>query len=172
MIGPMLFGDFFSHGVVFDKVIYIAENHEGMHEMAEEFHGWFAMGLHSVSGLPVWLALAGVVVAWFLYMKRPDLPPVIRRRFGPIYTLLDNKYYFDKINEVVFAKGAIAIGRGLWKEGDVVVIDGMVNGSARFVGWFAGVIRFLQSGYIYHYAFAMIIGMLGLLTLFVTLGGK
>jgi NADH-quinone oxidoreductase subunit L len=112
------------------------------------------------------------VVSWFLYLKRPDLPPVVRRAFGPIYTLLDNKYYMDKINEVVFARGAVAIGRGLWKEGDVVVIDGIVNGSARFIGWFAGVIRFLQSGYIYHYAFAMIIGMLGLLTLFVTLGGK
>ena len=171
-VGPMLFGDFFSHGVVFDKVIFIGENHPALHEMAEEFHGWAAMGLHSVSGLPVWLALAGVVVAWFLYLKRTDLPPVIRQRFSGIYTLLDNKYYFDKINEVVFAKGAVAIGRGLWKEGDEAVIDGIVNGSARFVGWFAGVIRFLQSGYIYHYAFAMIIGMLGLLTLFVTLGGK
>ncbi len=171
MIGPMLFGDFFTHGVVFDKVIFIGENHEVLKEMAEEFHGWFAMGLHSVSGLPVWLALAGVIVAWFLYTKRP-LPPVIAKGLGPIYTLLDNKYYCDKINEVVFSKGAVAIGRGLWKEGDVVVIDGIVNGSARFVGWFAGVIRFLQAGYIYHYAFAMIIGMLGLLTLFVTLGGK
>ena len=82
------------------------------------------------SGLPVWLALAGVVVAWFLYLVRPDLPAVIKRAFGPIYTLLDNKYYMDKINEVVFARGAVAIGRGLWKEGDVVVIDGIVNGSA------------------------------------------
>jgi NADH-quinone oxidoreductase subunit L len=171
-VGPLLFGDFFQHGVVFDKVIYIGANHPAVAEMAEEFTGWVAMGLHSVSGLPVWLALAGVVVSWFLYLQRPDLPPVIRRAFGPIYTLLDNKYYMDKINEVVFARGAVAIGRGLWKEGDVVVIDGIVNGSARFIGWFAGVIRFLQSGYIYHYAFAMIIGMLGLLTLFVTLGGK
>ncbi|CAD6547707.1 NADH-quinone oxidoreductase subunit L [Paraburkholderia kirstenboschensis] len=171
-IGPMLFGDFFQHGVAFDKVIFIGENHPALHEMAEEFHGWAAMGLHSVAGLPVWLALAGVVVAWFLYLVRPDLPATIKRAFGPIYTLLDNKYYMDKINEVVFARGAVAIGRGLWKEGDVVVIDGIVNGSARFIGWFAGVIRFLQSGYIYHYAFAMIIGMLGLLTLFVTLGGK
>jgi NADH-quinone oxidoreductase subunit L len=171
-IGPMLFGDFFQHGVAFDKVIFIGQNHPALQEMAEEFHGWAEMGLHSVSGLPVWLALAGVVVAWFLYLKRPDLPAVVKRAFGPIYTLLDNKYYMDKINEVVFAKGAVAIGRGLWKEGDVVVIDGIVNGSARFIGWFAGVIRFLQSGYIYHYAFAMIIGMLGLLTLFVTLGGK
>ncbi|PMS35969.1 NADH dehydrogenase subunit L [Trinickia symbiotica] len=171
-VGPMLYGDFYQHGVAFDKVIYIADNHPALHEMAEEFHGWLAMGLHSVSGLPVWLALAGVVTAWFLYLKRPDLPATIRRAFGPIYTLLDNKYYMDKINEVVFARGAVVIGRGLWKEGDVVCIDGIVNGSARFIGWFASVIRFLQSGYIYHYAFAMIIGMLGLLTLFVTLGGK
>ncbi|CAB3767749.1 NADH-quinone oxidoreductase subunit L [Paraburkholderia solisilvae] len=171
-IGPMLYGDFFSHGVVFDKVIYVADNHPALREMAEEFHGWFEMGIHSFAGLPVWLSLAGVVVAWFLYMKRPELPAKIRQTFSPIYTLLDNKYYMDKINEVVFARGAVAIGRGLWKEGDVVVIDGIVNGSARFIGWFASVIRFLQSGYIYHYAFAMIIGMLGLLTLFVTLGGK
>ncbi|WP_186152990.1 NADH-quinone oxidoreductase subunit L [Burkholderia gladioli] len=171
-IGPMLFGDFFQHGVAFDKVIFIGQNHPALAEMADEFHGWAAMGLHSVSGLPAWLALAGVVVAWFLYLKRPDLSAAIRRAAGPIYTLLDNKYYMDKINEVVFARGSVAVGRGLWKEGDVVVIDGVVNGSARFVSWFAGVIRFLQSGYIYHYAFAMIIGMLGLLTLFVTLGGK
>jgi len=171
-IGPMLYGDFFQHGVAFEKVIFIGENHPALHEMAEEFQGWASMGLHAASGLPVWLALAGVVVSWFLYLKRPDLPAVIKRGFGPIYTLLDNKYYMDKINEVVFARGAVAIGRGLWKEGDIVVIDGIVNGSARFIGWFASVIRFLQSGYIYHYAFAMIIGMLGLLTLFVTLGGK
>jgi NADH-quinone oxidoreductase subunit L len=171
-IGPLLFGDFFQHGVAFGQVIFIGENHPALHELAEDFHGWLAMTQHSVSGLPLWLAIAGVVTAWFLYWKRPDLPAVIRRAFGPIYTLLDNKYYMDKINEIVFARGAVAIGRGLWKEGDVVVIDGIVNGSARFIGWFAGVIRFLQSGYIYHYAFAMIIGMLGLLTLFVTLGGK
>jgi NADH-quinone oxidoreductase subunit L len=171
-IGPMIYGDFFSHGVAFDKVVFIGENHTALEEMAKEFHGWLPMGLHSVASLPLWLALAGFVTAWFLYLKRPDLPAVIRRAFGPIYTLLENKYYMDKINEVVFARGAVAIGRGLWKEGDVVVIDGIVNGSARFIGWFASVIRFLQSGYIYHYAFAMIIGMLGLLTLFVTLGGK
>jgi NADH-quinone oxidoreductase subunit L len=171
-IDPLLYGGFFDHGVAFDKVIYIAQNHPALQEMSEEFHGWFQMGITSFEGLPVWLSLAGVIVAWFLYIKRPELPARIRQTFSPIYTLLDNKYYMDKINEVVFARGAVAIGRGLWKEGDVVVIDGLVNGSARFVGWFASVIRFLQSGYIYHYAFAMIIGMLGLLTLFVTLGGK
>jgi NADH-quinone oxidoreductase subunit L len=171
-IGPLLYGDFFKHGVVFDQVIFIGANHPALREMAEEFHGWFAMGISSVEGFPLWIAVAGFVVSWFLYYKRTDLPGVIKQRFLPIWTLLDNKYYLDKINEVVFAKGAVAIGRGLWKEGDVAVIDGIVNGLAKFVGWFAGVIRFLQSGYIYHYAFAMIIGMLGLLTLFVTLGGK
>ncbi|PLZ01160.1 NADH-quinone oxidoreductase subunit L [Burkholderia sp. WAC0059] len=171
-IGPLLYGNFFQSGVVFDKVIFIGANHPALADMAGEFHGWSAMGLQSVESLPVWLALAGVVVAWFLYLKRPELPASIRKTFSPIYKLLVNAYYIDKFNDVVFARGAVALGRGLWKEGDEVVIDGIVNGSARFVGWFASVIRFLQSGYIYHYAFAMIIGMLGLLTLFVTLSGK
>ncbi|WP_028218509.1 NADH-quinone oxidoreductase subunit L [Paraburkholderia oxyphila] len=171
-IQPLLYGGFFSHGVAFQDVIFIGQNHPALAEIGEEFHGWAAMGAHAFSGLPVWLALAGVIVAWFFYMKRPDLPAVVSRTFSPVYKLLANAYYLDKINEVVFARGAVAIGRGLWKEGDVVVIDGVVNGSAKFIGWFATVIRFLQSGYIYHYAFAMIIGMLGLLTLFVTLGGK
>ena len=171
-VGPLLYGRFFQNGVASDKVIFIGANHPALGEMAEEFSGWAAMGVHSVAGLPVWLALAGVVVAWFFYMLRPDLPATVQRTFAPVHKLLSNAYYIDKINEIVFARGALAIGRGLWKEGDVVVIDGVVNGSAKFIGWFAGVIRFLQSGYIYHYAFAMIIGMLGLLTLFVTLGGK
>jgi NADH-quinone oxidoreductase subunit L len=171
-IGPMLYGDFFSHGVVFDTVIYIGNNHPAMRELAEEFHGWGAMAAASLTSAPLWLALAGVIVAWFFYIKQPAIPAAIKQRFSGIYTLLDNKYYLDKINQAVFASGSRWLGRGLWKEGDVVVIDGIVNGSARAIGWFAGVIRFLQSGYIYHYAFAMIIGMLGLLTLFVTLGGK
>lgn len=171
-IQPLLYGGFFSHGVAFQDVIFIGQNHEALTEMGQEFQGWAAMGAHAFSGLPVWLALAGVIVAWFFYMKRPELPAVVSRTFSPVYKLLCNAYYLDKINEIVFARGAVAIGRGLWKEGDVVVIDGVVNGSAKFIGWFATVIRFLQSGYIYHYAFAMIIGMLGLLTLFVTLSGK
>ncbi|MGI4814819.1 MAG: NADH-quinone oxidoreductase subunit L [Janthinobacterium lividum] len=171
-IGPMIYGNFFSKGVAFDQVVYIGSNHPALEEMGHGFHGWLQMALTSVQGLPVWFALAGVLVAWFFYMKRPDIPAAIKNRCGPIYRLLENKYYMDKIYEVVFARGALKIGRGLWKEGDVVVIDGIVNGTARFVGWFASVIRTLQSGYIYHYAFAMIIGMLALLTLFVTLGGK
>jgi NADH-quinone oxidoreductase subunit L len=171
-VGPLLYGSFFSHGVVFDQVIAVGTNHPGMHDMTEDFRGWLVMALESVQGLPVWLALAGVVTAWFLYIKRPELPAKIKAAFPGIYKLLENKYYLDKINETIFAKGAVSFGTGLWKEGDQAVIDGIVNGSARSVAWFAGVMRFLQSGYIYHYAFAMILGMLGLLTLFVTLGGK
>ncbi|AKJ68546.1 NADH:ubiquinone oxidoreductase subunit L [Pandoraea thiooxydans] len=169
-IKPMLFSNLFQHGVAFKDVIFIAPNHPAMAAITEDFHGWLPMALHSFTTLPVWLSIAGVVVTWFFYLKRPDIPEALARRFSGLYKLLDNKYYMDKINEVVFANGALKIGRGLWRGGDQGVIDGaLVNGSARLVGWFAGVIRFMQSGYIYHYAFAMIIGMLGLLTLFVTL---
>jgi NADH-quinone oxidoreductase subunit L len=172
-IKPLMYGDFFAHGVAFGKTVFIdAAHHPALQQMGEEFHGWLPMAWQAVFGLPVWLALAGVLTAWFLYLKRPDLPAKIKARCGGLYTLLDNKYYMDKINETVFAKGAVTIGRGLWQEGDQAVIDGIVNNSARSVGWLAGIFRLLQSGYIYHYAFAMILGMAGLMTLFVTLGIK
>jgi NADH-quinone oxidoreductase subunit L len=171
-ISPLLYGDFFSHGVAFDKVIFIAANHAGLSEMGQEYHGWLAFTLHSLQGLPLWLALAGVIVAWVFYIKRPDIPAAIKLRFSGVYALLENKYYLDKINDVVFARGLVAVGRGLWKEGDQTVIDGAVNGSAQAVRWLARVLRPLQTGYIYHYAFAMILGVLALLTLFVTIGGN
>jgi len=102
-------------------------------------------------------------------MKRPDIPAAIKQRFSGIYTLLDNKYYMDAFNQAVFARGARLLGSGLWKGGDQGLIDGLfVNGSARVVASFAAASRYLQSGYIYHYAFAMIIGMLVLLTLTIT----
>jgi NADH-quinone oxidoreductase subunit L len=171
-ISPLLYGDFFSHGVAFDKVIFIGANHAGLAEMGEGYHGWLAMTLHSLQGLPVWLALAGVVVAWFFYLKRPSIPAALKHRFSGIYTLLDNKYYLDKINEVVFARGLLAIGRSLYKEGDQTVIDGAVDGSANAMRWLARALRPMQTGYVYHYAFAMILGVLALLTLFVTLSSN
>jgi NADH-quinone oxidoreductase subunit L len=127
------------------------------------------MGLHGFISLPFFLALAGVVLAWFFYMKRPDLPEVISQRFAALYGLLVNKYYMDRINEIVFAAGARRIGVGLWKGGDQAVIDGVaVNGSARLVRWIAAVIRHAQSGYIYHYAFAMLVGIAIVLYFFLT----
>ncbi|MER2516915.1 NADH-quinone oxidoreductase subunit L [Candidatus Accumulibacter phosphatis] len=163
-IEPMLFGDFFKGAIFVDS-----EAHPAMAELAHHFHGAFAMATHAVTTAVFWLALLGVVAAWYLYMKRPDIPVAIKARFGGVYSLLDNKYYFDKFNEVVFAGGARLLGRGLWQGGDVGVIDGMVvNGAVRLVSWFATLARFFQSGHIYHYAFTMIIGVFVLMTLWVT----
>jgi NADH-quinone oxidoreductase subunit L len=105
-----------------------------------------------------------------MYLVNPALPAAIKRIFAPIYTILENKYYFDWFNENVIARGARLLGRGLWHGGDEAVIDGaFVNGSARTVGWVAGVVRWIQTGYIYHYAFAMIMGVFVLMTWFVWL---
>ena len=161
-IGPMLFGDWFK------GAIFVGENHHAMEKIAEEFHGALAMGLHGFIGLPFWLALAGVVVAWYLYLVNPALTDTIESKTSWLYKLLDNKYYLDRLNEIVFAGGARRLGRSLWRRGDQSLIDGvLVNGSARLVGWFASVVRTVQSGYIYHYAFAMIIGVLALMSYFV-----
>ncbi len=159
-VGPVLFGDFFQ------SAPGLANPQGALAEMKEEFHGPLAFALHGVTGAPFWLALAGIFTAWFFYIKRPDLPAVLAERFGVLYRLLSNKFYIDEIYQAVFARGAVGLGTGLWKIGDVNVIDGFfVNGSARLVGWTAGVIRGLQSGYVYHYAFMMIIGVFVLLTL-------
>jgi NADH-quinone oxidoreductase subunit L len=153
-ITPLLHGDFFKN------VIFVGENHKAMEELAAEFHGPLAMGLHGFASLPFALALAGVVAAWYCYMVNRKVPAWFYSKFHGIYTLLDNKYYMDKINEVVFAGGARLLGRGLWNVGDRALIDGLVvNGSARFVGWFSVVTRAFQTGYIYHYAFTMILGI-------------
>ena len=163
-VGPMLFGDFFK------DVIHVDPKHGAMAELAEHFHGWVAMGVHALLTPVFWLAAAGVATAYYFYMVNPALPAAISRTFSGVQTLLDNKYYFDKFNEVVFAQGARALGTGLWKVGDQTLIDGLaVNGSARLVGWFAGVLRFIQSGYIYHYAIAMIAGVAALILYFVPL---
>jgi NADH-quinone oxidoreductase subunit L len=158
-IDSMLFGDYFL------DAIYISHEHHALAEMREEFHGAFIMALHSLITLPFWLALAGAGSAWFFYMKRPDIPEMIKQKFSVIYTLLDQKYYFDRFNDWFFAGGARGASRLLWKFGDVKLIDGFfVNGSAKLVGMFSGVLRGFQTGYVYHYAFWMIIGVSALLT--------
>ncbi|MFZ2163610.1 MAG: NADH-quinone oxidoreductase subunit L [Sideroxyarcus sp.] len=158
-IEPMLYGEFFLDS------IYISHAHHALEEMRTEFHGAGMMALHSLITLPLWLAAAGAGSAWFFYMKRPDIPAAIKHRFELIYTVLDQKYYFDRFNDWFFAGGARGASRFLWKFGDVKLIDGFfVNGSAKVVGMFSGVLRTLQSGYVYHYAFWMIIGVSALLT--------
>ncbi|HEY8118107.1 MAG TPA: NADH-quinone oxidoreductase subunit L [Methylophilaceae bacterium] len=161
-IGPMLFGDFFQ------SAIYVNSSaHPVMHELAEDFHGSLAMALHALASAPFILAATGVGLSWFFYMKRPDIPDAIKTRFIGIYNILDNKYGFDSFNEKIFAGGSRFIGGKLWQVGDVKLIDGlMVNGTARLIGRISGIIRHLQSGLIYHYAFAMIIGAFLMLTWF------
>ncbi len=150
-IGPIFHGDFF------DGAIFVSDAHPAMEELVNAFHGASAMGLHGFVTLPFALMLAGVVSAYYCYLVNPKVPAWFHARFRALYTLLDNKYYMDKINEVVFSGGARLLGRGLWNVGDKALIDGLVvNGSARFVGWFAVITRTFQSGYIYHYAFTMI----------------
>jgi NADH-quinone oxidoreductase subunit L len=158
-IEPMLFGEFFG------KAIYVADRHPVMHELNQEFHGPFAMGLHAVMTWPFWLAAAGVGLAAFFYLKRPDIPAALARRFQFLYRLLVNKYWFDELYSWLFARGARVLGTGLWRGGDQGVIDGLVvNGSARLVERVSRLTRVLQSGYIYHYAFAMLTGVFLLVT--------
>ena len=158
-VEPMLHGDWFG-----DAVFINAEKHPALEEMTREFHGPIAMALHGFASLPFVLAASGVVLAWFFYLKRPDIPEAIKQRVMPIYTLLENKYYFDKFNEVVFAGGARLLGRGLWKVGDQGVIDGLVvNGSDHSVGAIAGLVRWFQTGYLYTYAIWIVIGVAALL---------
>jgi NADH-quinone oxidoreductase subunit L len=161
-IEPMLFGDYFKGVIFVDQ-----EAHPAMSILASHFHGATAMALHGLQTLPFWLALAGVVLSWFFYMKRPDIPAAIKQKCGLIYRILENKYGFDSFNDKFFAAGSRCLGSKLWQIGDVKLIDGaIVNGTAKLIGRIAGVIRHLQSGLIYHYAFAMIIGAFLLLTFF------
>ncbi|MEP7064163.1 MAG: NADH-quinone oxidoreductase subunit L [Betaproteobacteria bacterium] len=158
-VEPMLFGDWFGGSIVVNPA------HAAMGTLKEEWQGVGAFILHGVGGLPFWLALAGIAAAFYCYIVNPGLPARLRTMAGPIYTLLDNKYYFDRFNDWFFAGGTRLIGRIASNVGDRRIIDGfIVNGSARAVGWASALLRQMQSGYVYHYAFTMIIGLFALLT--------
>jgi len=164
-IEPMLFGSFFKDAIVVD-----ATRHPAMKELKEAFHGPVAMAVHALGTAPFWLALAGVVTAWYMYLINPALPAAIGRGLRPLVVLLENKYYMDWFNENVLARAARMLGKGLWKGGDQAIIDGFfVNGSWKLVGWVSKRVRGLQSGYLYHYALVMILGVFVLMTYFVWL---
>jgi NADH-quinone oxidoreductase subunit L len=163
LIQPLLYGQFFQGAIFVDTAA-----HPAMADLAEHFHGALAMTLHGLTSLPLWLAVAGFATAYYGYMVNLNFPRAVQRAFGPIYTVLDHKYYFDWFNEHVLAAAARLLGKGLWKGGDVGLIDGLlVNGSARVVGWTARVVRLLQTGYIYYYALAMIAGVVVFMGYFV-----
>jgi NADH-quinone oxidoreductase subunit L len=156
-IGPLLFGDFFG------DAIFVLPAHDVLGELGEGYHGPLAFLLHGLQSPVLYLALAGVVSAWYLYLRNPLLPAAIKARFGFFHRLLENKYYLDDFNEKVIARGSRLLGQGLWRAGDVSIIDGaLVNGTANTIGRIAGYVRHLQTGYLYHYAFGMMIGLVAM----------
>jgi NADH-quinone oxidoreductase subunit L len=157
-VKPMLFGDYFAGS------IRVLPSHDVLAGVGEEFHGSGLFVLQAFGSLPVWLAGLGVLAAWVFFLRKPELADAAERRFKWLYTVLVDKYGFDWFNQHVLVAGARRIGGGLWRVGDQILIDGgMVNGSARLVGWLSSVVRYAQSGYLYHYAFAMILGLASLL---------
>ena len=166
-IDSMLFGSFLK-----DAITINGELHPAMDTFREEFHGAMAMAIHGFTTMPFWLALAGAVSAWYMYLINPAVPAALERFFKALGALniLENKYYLDWFNENVLARGARLLGTGLWKGGDQGVIEGgVVNASWKMVGMFSGAVRRVQSGYLYHYALMMIVGILLFMTYFVWL---
>jgi NADH-quinone oxidoreductase subunit L len=162
LIGEIVFGDFFSTAIV------VAEGHDVLAQLATSYHGIWGFIMHGVMMPPFWLAMAGVATAYYMYMVNPALPSKVHSSFNLLYRILENKYGFDSFNEKFFAGGSRLIANVLWKAGDQALIDGVVvNGAAKTVGMISRVVRHIQSGYLYHYAFAMILGVWVLLTYFV-----
>jgi NADH-quinone oxidoreductase subunit L len=158
-IEPLLFGGFF------DDAIYIAPGHDVLRQLGAEFHGPLEFTLHGFLTPACWLAFTAIGLTFVMYMLRPRLADLFQRRFSILYRILERKYGFDDFNQAFFAAGSRLLGGALWKYADAGLIDGViVNGSANAVGWVSCVVRRVQSGYLYHYAFAMILGLLGLLT--------
>ena len=164
-IEPMLYGEFFK-----DAIFVNADVHSAMRELGEKFHGPWQMAIHSLTTLPLWLAMSGVALSYVFYMVKPEWPTAIKKTFMPVFNLLENKYYLDWINENILARGARALGTGLWKVGDQAIIDGgLVNGSWKLIGKISDVVRKAQTGFLYHYALVMILGIFVLMTYFVWL---
>ena len=158
-IGDMVHGDWFK------GVIAVTKEHDTIAVLTEEFHGAMNMAIHGLTSLPFLLAMLGVGLSYYLYVINPALPTKLRKQFSGIVTILEEKYYFDRFNDFFFAGGARKLGEGLFRYGDRAMIDGaMVNGSAKGVAMLSGVMRHLQTGYVYHYAFVMVAGVLAFLT--------
>jgi NADH-quinone oxidoreductase subunit L len=158
-IEPMLVGNYWGSSIA------VAQSHPAVHTFREEWHGIGAFIEHGVLSLPFWLVIAAIVLTWYMYLVNTALPDRLSRAAGALYTLLVEKYYFDKFNDWFFAGGARGLGAFMSNVGELKVIDGFfVNGAARVVGWTSALLRHLQTGYVYHYAFTMIIGLFALLT--------
>ncbi|MBA8886922.1 NADH-quinone oxidoreductase subunit L [Dokdonella fugitiva] len=159
-VGPMLFGGWFGGAIRVSQ----EEGRDVLGEIGKEFHDPLHMVLHGFTQAPFWIAFAGFAVATWIWLFNPGVTERFKSALRPLYTMLNNKYWVDELYQAVFARGGIALGRGLWKGGDAGLIDGVaVNGSAALVDRVSATVRWLQSGYLYHYAFAMILGLIALL---------
>ncbi|MFV1983043.1 MAG: NADH-quinone oxidoreductase subunit L, partial [Thiohalomonadales bacterium] len=166
-VGDMAFGDFFGNA------IFVLPEHDVLGELAKDYHDPVTMVLHAFTGLPVYFAIAGVATAYFLYMKRPDIPAILQDKFSLVHNVLVNKYFFDWFNETFIARGCRVIGKVFWNIGDVKIIDGIfVNGSAKTIGVISLIVRRIQTGYLYHYAFVMIFGLIAMVGYFVIYNNK
>jgi NADH-quinone oxidoreductase subunit L len=159
LIDPMVVGDFFK------DVLYFDESHKAIETVKHHWHGIFTFVGHGLMAPPFWLAMGGLGSAWFIYMKKPSIAQWGYDTLRPIHTLLDKNYFADEFNMAVFAGGALALGKGLWAAGDRFLIDCLMGkGSAKMTGWLSSIFRKVQTGYLYHYAFSIILGVLGIMT--------
>ena len=159
LVYPMVLGNFF------DGVIHVDEAHPAIETLKHHYHSPWDLLTHSVFTPTFWLAMSGLGSAWFIYLKKPSIAQFAYDKFRFIHTLLDKKYFADEFNMAIFAGGAIALGKGLWAVGDRFLIDGlMVNGTAKVTGLFASITRHIQTGYLYHYAFSIILGVLAIMS--------
>ncbi len=160
-VSAVVYGDYFK------DVIFVAEAHDVLGELAEEYHGPLQFISHAFHAPAVYIAALGVATAFLFYILAPSIPAFLDSRLGFLRRILENKYGFDDFNQAVFARGSVNLGRQLWEKGDIKIIDGaVVNGAANSVGFMAGLARHVQSGMLFHYAFAMILGLLAMLTWF------
>ncbi len=157
-IEPILFG-----GWLDDSILVLAQN-DVLSELGSHFTSATALALHALQTAPFWLMMAGFALATYIYLIKPQLAETLSKRFAGIYRLLENKYYIDELYNKIFARGFVRIGKGLWQKGDVGLIDGVaIDGTASLIGKIGEKVRRLQSGFLYQYAFAMIIGLIGIL---------
>ncbi len=160
-VSAVVYGDYFK------DVIFVAEAHDVLGELAEEYHGPLQFISHAFHAPAVYIAAIGVATAFLFYILAPSIPAFLDSKLGIFRRILENKYGFDDFNQAVFARGSVNLGRQLWEKGDIKIIDGaVVNGAANSVGLLAGLARHVQSGMLFHYAFAMILGLLAMLTWF------
>jgi NADH-quinone oxidoreductase subunit L len=169
IIGAWTFKGLLFGGGFGESIFFSAENREALHEIGESVGDWLHFGLHAVSNPVFWIMASGVFSAWALYIKWPHLPGIIDAKLAPLRLILENKYFFDWFNEQVLARGSRLLGKIFWKGGDEGIIEtGVVNFSANSIGFIASVVRRVQSGFLYSYAFWMVIGLAVMLGWFVT----